>query len=243
MIKTKTTGLITALVGAICASSASAQFTESIGGQAEPGANYVNFDTLTSGQNTTFTSGALTLNFTGDAAEDGPGGTAPYLSGNNNVNFGPAATGPDATPWVATGTPGQGTLVFDFSSAQNYLGLLWGSVDSGTPGTPNTGNVLTFYSGLDGSGTVVQTITGADLRAGDATLNNGDVGIDGTTYVNVNTASGFQSVVATTGTTTFEIDNVAYGNLTGTVPDGTLTLSLLGGSMIGLQALRRKLTR
>ena len=54
----------------------------------------------------------------------------------------------------------------------------------------------------------------------------GDIGINGTAYVNINTGSPFESVIATTGTTTFEIDNVAYG--TASVPDGGLTAGLLG---------------
>ncbi len=97
-----------------------------IGGQADSGAaDYVNFDSLTPGQTSLFTSGALSVSFLGDAAEDGPGASAPYLSGNNNLNFGSIYAGPDSTPYIATGFAGQGSLLFDFSSSQSYLGLLW----------------------------------------------------------------------------------------------------------------------
>jgi hypothetical protein len=35
------------------------------------------------------------------------------------------------------------------------------------------------------------------------------------------------------------MDNIAYGDING-VPDGGMTVALLGGALVGLQALRRK---
>jgi hypothetical protein len=245
-------GLSVGIVSLLGANSVFAQYTAVIGGSAQSGATYVSFDSATPGSATSITSGGLTVTFAGNAETvEGPQGTTstdnngapPILSGNNNVHFGSAYTGYDNTPFIDAGNnPNSGKITMNFSSAQNYLGLLWGSVDAN--------NTLTFYSGANGSGSVVETITGADLVAENSAVASGgtDYGDTfnpwGTAYVNVNTSATFESVVATTDTFTFEIENLAYGDFGGSsIPDGGLTVALLGGSMLVLGALRRRLAR
>jgi hypothetical protein len=216
-----------------------------IGGGAQSGVNYLNFDSLSPGLTGSFSlPGSVNLAIGGNQAQtessaNNNASSSPWLSGNNNVNFESPSTLPvggvaDATTYVATGIIPGGAITLSFAGAQNYLGLLWGSVDPG--------NVLTFYSGANGSGSVVATVSGADLGNADGAIVLGPTaineGIDGTAYVNLYLDSDFQSVVATSSTLTFEIDNVAYG---ATVPDGGLTIAFLGGALICLQMLRRKL--
>jgi hypothetical protein len=185
--------------------------TAVVGGSAESGAIYVNFDSLPALQNAPYTSGALTVDFGGASVTADSANTAgsnpPLLSGNNNLYFGSIYSGGDNTTYLADGNQGQnGTITFNFSSAQNYFGLLWGSVDAN--------NTLTFYSGLNGTGSVINTVTGAELNTINPVVAQTGFGDQydpwGTAYANVNTIATFQSVVATTGTFTFEIDNVAY---------------------------------
>lgn len=238
-IISKSTGLVAAIVSLACMGSANANtITAVVGGSAESGATYVNFDSLSGGQTASYNSGALTVLFNPNAqTEFGSGVTSvnngaaqPILSGNNNVNFGSAYTGSDNTTYLAAGNNvNNGSLTFNFTTAQNYLGLLWGSVDAG--------NLLTFYSGANGSGSVVATVTGANLNTINPVVAQTGFGDTfdawGTAYVNINTTSGFQSVVATTTTFTFEVDNVAYGNVAG-VPDVTSSFILL---LVGLGSL------
>jgi hypothetical protein len=246
------TGLALALVSVACAGSLNAQVSAVIGGNAQSGETYVNFDSLLSGQSSSYATGALTVSFTGNAstvAGNGPfGATDPYLSGNNNEFF-EASTpaGYDATTYLqagdnrigANGAPDNGSIIFSFSVPQTYLGLLLGSIDAN--------NTLTFYAGQNGTGGVVDiagqsSITGSYLNSLNSSINIGDyTDSNGTAYVNIDSSAPFESVVATTGTTTFEIDNVSYNN--NGVPDGGMTIALLGGTLAGLQALRRKLVR
>ena len=79
--------------------------------------------------------------------------TAPYFSGSTAAYFGESPTlGYDASQYVAVETGGSATL--SFSTPQNYLGLLWGSVDVNN-------NYLTFY---DNANNVIGMVLGTDLR-------------------------------------------------------------------------------
>jgi hypothetical protein len=228
-----------------------------IGGNAQSGAVYGNLDNATPETQTAFTSGGLSVSFNANAGI-GPGAqgsgaapAAPYLSGNNNMFFEPTTpVGPDTTPFVYAGN-GAGSATFSFGKTQNYFGLLWGSIDLGNAGG-QLNNLLTFYSGPNGTGSVVAQIDGSQLATIDpqidevgsyfpgTSLGSGDLGIGGTAYVNLDLAGGYESVVATSGNFTFEIDNVAWAGAS--APDGGMTVVLLGGAFIGLQALRRKLS-
>jgi len=240
----KPAGLAAAVLSLVCAGSVYADtITAVVGGSAQGGATYVSFDGLTPGQTTPYSSGALTVDFTGNAQTESSGvnngSASPLLSGNNNLYFGAIYAGGDNTTYLAAGTSGNvppGSITFNFATAQNYFGLLWGSVDAN--------NTLTFYSGANGTGSVLDTITGTELNALNSVIAQtgyGDIyDAWGTAYVNVDIAAGFESVVATTGTFTFELDNVAYGS-NSSVPDVNMTAGLLGGALVGLQMLRRKL--
>jgi len=151
--------------------------------------------------------------------------TAPYFSGSTAAYFGESpAVGYDASQFVAVETGGSATL--NFSSPQNYLGLLWGSVDVNN-------NYLTFY---DGSHNVIGTVLGTAVTGVDG---GGDA--NGTAFVNITSTIPFSSVVVnTTGTQgfwSFEFDDVAYAMV---VPEPTTSVLLVGGlGVLGVR-LRRK---
>ena len=105
---------------------------------------------------------------------------APYLSGGNGSGFGPGGTdqadGPDATPYITAGSTGanpNSAVTLVFPSLEQYMGILWGSVD--------TYNTLSLYNG----DTLVGTITGSDVIASP----DGNQGVDGTVYVNIDALS------------------------------------------------------
>jgi hypothetical protein len=247
----KSAGLVAAIVSLVCAGSVNADtVTVVIGGGAQSGANYVNFDSLPGASTASYTSGGLTVSFAGNARTDlAPGANtaaAPWLSVNNNVNFESPSALPvggqaDTTTFLATGNNSLGgVLTFNFTSAQNYFGLLWGSIDYSTGN-----NILKFYSGANGTGSLVSTVTGADLAALNSAIDKnltseGSQDITGTAYVNINTTLGFESVVATSANFTFEMDNIAYGT---SVPDGGMTVGLLGMALVGMSVIRRKLAK
>lgn len=124
--------------------------------------------------------------------------------------------GQDTTRYITSGRDASPNLgaeaVLDFSSygPQNYLGILWGSVDDY--------NTLEFYNG----NTLIGQITGSQVKANP----NGDQGVNGTRYVNILATNGdvFTRVVATSSQYAFEFDNVAFG----AVPEpATLAAGLL----------------
>lgn len=215
-----------------------------IGGAPQTGAiSYLNFDDLTPGaQNTTVTTtgpaGSVSVSLVGTAqvASGSLSGiyAAPYISGNNGTGFGAQTTGADTTPYLSAGsagtsTPPNSSVTLNFGSTQHYLGLLWGSVDAY--------NTLSFYNG----NTLVGTFTGSQVNPGA----NGDRGLNGTYYVNINdtsfgSGSGFTKVVATSSQYAFEFDNVAFGNVN--VPDGSVT-GAFGLALLGIAAVKRQITK
>jgi hypothetical protein len=195
----------------------------SVGG-APTGVNYVNFDNLPLG-NAGGSSGGVGVSFTSDGktVTGAVGGeyAAPFLSNNNGLLFGDPTNGPDATPYLTTGI---GSVSLTFSSGQKYLGLLWGSVDAY--------NTLSFYDGAN----LVGSMTGTAVWAGA----NGDQGVNGTYYVNVNSDVAFDKVVASSSQYAFEFDNVSYNP--SEVPEPG-TLALVGTAFVGFVAARRRRRR
>jgi hypothetical protein len=214
-----------ALFGVTTLAQANLMVDATVGG-APTGVNYANFDDLALGS-TGGTSGGINVSFTpdGKVVQGSQSGqyAAPYLSNSNGTLFGDSTTsGPDATKYLTTGT---GSVTLAFGGPQMYLGLLWGSVDDY--------NTLTFYNG----GSAVGSLTGLDVTASA----NGDQGVQGTFYVNVNSDTAFDRVVATSSQYAFELDNVAYNDSNVSVPEpGTLALFSLGLLGAGVGARRRR---
>lgn len=224
----RTFAAVGALAFGFVAGSAQASLiiSSSIGGAAT-GANKVNFDSCALGSGGCVT-GGITVAFTpdGQVVNGSVAGAyaAPFLSGGNGAGFGSPdqPNGVDTTNYLTTGV---GTVTLMFGGLQNYVGLLWGSVDDY--------NTLSFYNGA----TLVGQITGVDV------LNspNGDQGVNGTVYVNINSDSpltSFDRIVASSTQYAFEFDNVAYSERAQIPEPGTL--ALLGASLLGLGLLRRR---
>lgn len=199
-----------------------------INGGAPTGTTLINFDSFALG-NSSQSEGILSVSFSGPAKVVNGSVTnqyaAPFLSGGNGAGFGPGGTnqpdGQDTTNYL---TSGIGSITFSFTSAQKYIGFLWGSVD--------TFNSLEFWH----AGSLVGSFTGTDVTASA----NGNQGASGTYYVNINDLSGsFDTVIAKSTTNAFEIDNVSY-DARQHVPDNGATLALLGVALAGLALLRRK---
>ncbi|MHB8425230.1 MAG: Npun_F0296 family exosortase-dependent surface protein [Gammaproteobacteria bacterium] len=192
----------------------------SIGG-VPTGTNYENFDSLALGSAGGVTASGITVSFTpdGQAVQGSSSGVyaAPYLSNTNGSLFGDPSNGPDTTTYLTTGI---GTATLLFPGNEQYMGLLWGSVDSY--------NTLSFYAGT----TLIGSITGSNVTS----LANGNQGINGTYYVNINSSTPFDKVVASSSAYAFEFDNVAF-NTTRVVPEpAVLGMFGLGLLMIGLLA-------
>jgi hypothetical protein len=202
------------------------EITSLIGG-APSGTTLVNFDELALNNTTQWTNG-ITVSFDGSAkAVSGSVHNqyaAPFLSGNNGLGFGPGGTdqgdGPDATTYLSANT---GSVTFKFDVEQNYLGLLWGSVDDY--------NTLAFY---DGTGALIQAFTGSDVTF----AANGDQGASGTFRVSFYSDVLFKTVIATSTKNSFEIDNLAFSTAN-RVPDGGATIALLGLALLAIGYVRR----
>ena len=219
-------------IGVLLAASPLAKaITFTIGGAvggAPTGANYLNFDDLSlgaqAGTTTAGPTGSATVTTWPDAqavrgALSGKY-AAPFLSGGNGAGFG-NANGADTTTYLTSGiTPGGVSLAF--AGDQQYFGLLWGSID--------LYNTLSFYDGA----TLLGSVTGGQVLAGA----NGNQGINGTLYVNINTDVGFNRVVATSSSYAFEFDNVAY--LASNVPDGGSLIGVFGLALVGMAGIARR---
>ena len=95
-------GLAAFIVFLVCAGSTIATtITAEIGGSAKSGVNYVTFDSLSSGSTAAYFSGVLAVSFVPNAQAGG--GSAPILSGNNDLNFGSLYDGSDSTMWLTAG--------------------------------------------------------------------------------------------------------------------------------------------
>lgn len=200
----------------------------SVGG-APTGVTFENFDSLPLGAGGGVTPTGITVSFggTAQAVQGSLAGAyaAPFLSGGNGTGFGPGNSvqpnGVDATTYLTSGNNGTAGVTLQFAGPQQYLGLLWGSVDAN--------NVLEFFNGA----TSVGTVTGLDVAGSPS----GDQGVNGTLYVNINSTLDFDRVVATRPSFAFEFDNIAYNRFQVPAP---AALALFGLGVAGLAMTRRR---
>lgn len=226
---------VTFALSATMVSSASmaALLSASVGGVPVGAGVYENFDSLagTGG----LSAQGITVTFSGPGAgtatlPDAPGQYAsPFISGSNGAPFGnPQANGPDQTQYLTTGI---GQVTLELNGYHQYFGLLWGSVDDY--------NTLSFYDG----NTLLFNFTGLNVDG----MANGNQGAAGTFYVNINSDSPFNRVIASSTGYAFEFDNVALAvnpvefPETGVVPEPG-TLALLGLGLLGGIATRHRRT-
>ncbi len=179
----------------VSSASAAAVISASVGGVPVGAGVYESFDSLSAtgglsaqGINVSFSgTGAGTASLPDLSGQY----AAPFISDSNGASFGNSqADGRDETQYLATGI---GQVTMELDGYNQYFGLLWGSVDEY--------NTLSFY---DGS-TLLFSFTGHDVDS----AANGDQGAAGTLYVNINSDTPFNKVVASSSAYAFEFDNVA----------------------------------
>jgi hypothetical protein len=217
----------------LASAEAALMATGSVGG-APIGVARENFDGLPLGTAGGLTPSGITVNIVsnGQAVTGSSAGlfAAPFLSGGNGLGFGPGGTdqanGVDATTYLTSGSTGSAAgaeVELVLPGLMKYFGLLWGSVDDY--------NTLTFYNGAVSVG----SLTGLDILAAP----NGDQGVNGTLYVNINSDLAFNRVVATSTQFAFEFDNVAFNPIPVVGVPAPMSLALLGAGLLGLGFARR----
>jgi hypothetical protein len=205
--------------GISSASTAAALLTASVGGVPVGAGAYESFDGLGAASGAIGNGMTVTFSGTGAGAVAGPDApglyAAPFISAGNGAMFGnPQEDGQNQSQYLTTGI---GQVTMELDDYHQYFGLLWGSVDDY--------NSLSFY---DGS-TLLFSFTGHDIDS----LASGKQGADGTLYVNINSDTPFDRVVASSTSYGFEFDNVALAVNPIELPENSAvpepgTLALLG---------------
>ena len=131
--------------------------------------------------------------------------------------------------YLSTGVGG--VITITFTSPQDSLALLWGSIDSG--------NSLTFNDAANA------TLTGAEVQTAAAGfVSNGFQGAGGSAYVVIDTATPFTIVSATSNVISFELAGVVASNVPlAQVPEPSGTALTGLGIAVGIFTLRRRKIR
>jgi hypothetical protein len=203
----------TAVFASSAAHAASVHLNVSTGPRA--GSQVETFDELPQGA----LSGTSTLSGIGGATIESTGTPdASIIKGTAADNASPFPTsGVDTTNYLSVF--GGSSVTITLASTANYLGLLWGSVD--------TYNTIQF---LDAANNVLDTFTGTDFA-----VHNGTQGAGGTFYANFVSDVPFLKVVLSSSSNSFEVDDVAIS----TVPLPA-ALPLFGAALLGMGAFKRK---
>ena len=167
-----------------------------------------------------------------------------------NVSTGitnPVTTGPyphmdlnstDATNSVVSN--GAGTLTIKWSDTGNTASNKGMSLDIGgtVEGVAGASLVYRLYGDAANTALATTTLLGTDGPFGPGAFSQG-----GHTTVGLNTLGGNFSITEQIVITHTGNGNTSFDAQTQVVPDGGTTLALLGGSMLGLGAIRRRLVR
>nr|WP_294553997.1 PEP-CTERM sorting domain-containing protein [uncultured Rhodopila sp.] len=154
----------------------------------------------------------------------------------------PVSGGSQASPtyWSAPYfSTGLGTITLNFSRAERYLGLLWGSVDHGS-----TFNYISFNNVTGNRATTVATITGNDIYdVTESNAPNGSQGYGGSFYTVLNDLDGtFNQIVLGSTVVSFEAADIQYSCATvslDSVPEPA-SIAVLGTGFLALAAFRRR---
>jgi hypothetical protein len=144
-------------------------------------------------------------------------------------------TGIENTPYsvLSAGGVGAGTATYNCSDCTTFS-LLWGS--------PDSYNFLDFYTGLNGTGTLIRTVIGTDL----VPPASQGLGFDEVSFSTSGTGSFDSVVLRNSGQAAFEYSNVSFPGVdTRSVPGPVVGAGLPGllaacGGLLALARRRRK---
>ena len=152
-----------------------------------------------------------------------PGGSNPYAP---NPGWSPYGTADTTHSWTNIGDSDTGAI---YNFAGTLLSMIWGSPNDDAEGHQNT---VTFYSGADGTGSIVGSVSAYDLY-------NDFAGIDNTQdpgyKISFLTNEAFGSVKFDTGPSAFE-----FAVTTGVPEASTWTMMAAGFAGVAFLGFRRK---